>query len=376
MTGSIAELFAEVSAGGPSAVAAIDEIAKRGAPAVPDLMGFIERGRGSFIATALLSLLDVPDRVALLAPFATHKEHAIRTAAMGALAMTADARAVPVLAEAGRRGDLVAIRTLGDLGVADGLDPLRLLVEQHVGDLGRPSALADLMKRAVEDSDPGDVFIAVEAAESLAKLGDFAGLRFACELAELSADAFVDADSFRLSAIHALDVMVGPDIAGVLDRRSDDANPEIAEAAMTATMHLGRIRAVERWLAIAAKADSREGAARFCIDELLGDNAPTKPTLFASWWTRKQPKLDPAICYRRGVPATPRTLVVAVRDPDGVIVRRELRQMTGLPFITPSLDPPARAELAAIDAWWAAHSTITPGKLHRWGRTYEPDACD
>jgi hypothetical protein len=35
------------------------------------------------------------------------------------------------------------------------------------------------------------------------------------------------------------------------------------------------------------------------------------------------------------------------------------------------------AETHAIDAWWAAHEPdFVPGKLHRWGRSYDPAACD
>jgi len=59
------------------------------------------------------------------------------------------------------------------------------------------------------------------------------------------------------------------------------------------------------------------------------------------------------------------------------IARAELRQMLGLPFLESTLSLAPASEIAMLDAWWHDHAGEFPfGKLHRWGRTYEPDACD
>jgi len=55
----------------------------------------------------------------------------------------------------------------------------------------------------------------------------------------------------------------------------------------------------------------------------------------------------------------------------------DVRQMLGLPFLESILSPAPTAEITALDTWWHEHAGEYPfGKLHRWGRTYEPDACD
>src|SRR5688500_10301669 len=98
---TIAELFDRVLAGDATAV---DEIAVRGAAAVPDLARIISDGHGRYVATALLSWIEVPDRIAILAPLAAGADSDVRDAALRALGRTGDPRATPVIEAAGRGG--------------------------------------------------------------------------------------------------------------------------------------------------------------------------------------------------------------------------------------------------------------------------------
>jgi hypothetical protein len=153
-------------------------------------------------------------------------------------------------------------------------------------------------------------------------------------------------------------------------RRSQRAPSPIAR------VHIG-VR-FERWVELVdSDRVGVQSSAVSCIERLTGEKPPHVRAQAESWWNERRSRFDSAICYRAGKPAAPEILVRGARGRHSKESRADLRQMAGLAFITPSLDPPAIPETQAIDAWWAAHAVdFVPGKLHRWGRSYDPTACD
>jgi hypothetical protein len=84
------------------------------------------------------------------------------------------------------------------------------------------------------------------------------------------------------------------------------------------------------------------------------------------------------VCYRFGVPVNILQLIHELpRDPENL--REELSIRTGAHAVHPLLfgNPVSSRERAEIESWWIANaSRFAPGKLHRWGRTFEPSAVD
>jgi hypothetical protein len=238
-----------------------------------------------------------------------------------------------------------------------------------------------LRARTLEDFDTSCADTVVRGAMALAKLGDFSLVNLLRGLARFTVDEddTICAFMVRIAAIRALDVSVGAGIATTLEQCYDDpGEDDVVWWALDAMLHLGRVAAVDRWIELLPS--DRPGVqhrAASCIERLLGEKPPYVRAEAESWWNKRRPRFDPALCYYAGKPATPGSLVRSARGRHAKKTREQLRQMTGLAFITPLLVPPAIPETEAIDAWWSTHThAFVPGKLHRWGRSYAPSACD
>jgi hypothetical protein len=361
--------------------AAFDELVATGESALPKLIEVLERGPGSAIVGAALARLEVADRVAMLGALARHSNRRVRDAAIRGLALTSDPRAVPIIAEVLDSGDhlFTAISALGDLGAPDGAAIVRRALTARVGDPTDLRVLEELSTRAVADGDPSDLFAIAYAAEALAKLADFALISVAIELSRfVPHDGLSEAGQVRLHAIRALDVGIGHEVAAALDAACADPDHEVAEAALRATLHLGRPRWVERWLSVLAGGDEQRAyTAQYCLEQLTGEAVPESWHHAATWWRAISHRFEPATCYRLGRPATPGVLVALAGGRDNAVARMELAQMTGCQFLATELAEAPPSVIAKLDAWWRANSSrFPPGKLHRWGRTYEPDAVD
>jgi len=349
-----------------------------GARAIPELVERIVAHRGGYDAAALLPALIADDPINMLASLLVHPDVAVRDAAVCSLATTGDPRAIPYIVEDGKRNAQLAIRALGDLGVADGASAVRELAFGELGDTSDPAVIAKIRAHADESGDIFPLLTVCATAASLAKLADFSMCSTARALATFDNKQIPEASLVRIAAVAALDVMVGPGIAPVLEQCCRDRDGEVAEDAMRAELHLGRIRAVDHWLEIFERDDGRVNpAAHFAVKELTGSRPPEGAEEARAWWAKRVKRYDPNVCYRFGIPAQPSRLVRQARQPGSKVVRQELQQILGLPFLEASLWQPPTAEIAALDAWWHEHAGDFPfGKLHRWGRTYEPDACD
>jgi hypothetical protein len=231
----------------------------------------------------------------------------------------------------------------------------------------------------MDEGDPSDLFVVAAGAEALAKLGDGALVGAAIELARFAPSedtGFHDGAQVRLQAVRALDVGVARGVAPALHAAVADGNREVAVAALRATLHLGRAGAVPTWLSALARADEQVAAeAEYCLAQLTGEAPPSSAKEAMAWWGRLDSRFDAGICYRLGQPATPGVLLSGASGRDSALARAELRHAGACVFVHVELSDTTPRERAAIHAWWAANGArFTPGALHRWGRTFEPDA--
>lgn len=383
MTHAADALIETVLRGGPDAGTAFDELTLIGDRAVAALVAGLQGGTGHAVLTAALGALEVPDRVATLAPLAAHADRGVRDAAVLALGRSGDPRAAAVLGDVLARGDqlFAALAALGLLGAPEGRAIVRATVEQRCGDATDPAVRAGLTARALDDLDPSDLYAIATGAEALSRLGDDALVGAAIELAQFDPGVdggFYEGGAVRLLAVSALDVAASPGVAQALHAAAADHDAEVAAAALRATLHLGRTAAAPIWLsALRSERSAVAYAAEYCFEQLTGEKPPASAGDAIAWWARLERRFDPDVCYRLGEPATPGALVPAAIGGDSAAARVELAHAGALAFPHPELGDTTPRERAAIEAWWqASASRFPPGKLHRWGRSYEPAALD
>lgn len=367
---------------GPDAPAAVDDLLE-----LPEagslLVGAIAAGGEARVAWALLPLLTSVDFTELLGPLARSDDRQTRSRAITALGKTGDPRVVDLLADVHRRyGNVhLVVDALGNLDCPRADELLRTILAARVGDLASDGALAELCTRAVEERDPTDLLVVAEVAGSLAKHGDFGLVAQARSLARFIPDPvleFHQAILLRMSAVEALDVAVGPGVLKTLLEAAADSELEVADAAISATLHAGRAHLADTWVQRFAASDELvRSALHDALADFAGEQPPQEPSELLPWWEQRRARFAPELCYRLGEPASPAPLIARARGAHGQDARLELRQMTGLAFIAVGLAHAPALEIRRIDAWWSAHHhRFAPGKLHRWGRTYEPTALD
>lgn len=361
--------------------AAFDGLVAAGAAAIPALGAAIERGRGIPQLTAVLSSLELEDPVGALAPLVDDMFD-VHDAGLRALGAHRDERALPVLLAALPADRFAAAEALGELGSAAAVAPLLGLVRAYVGDDGTRLPGADALRSSAHCL---DLRLVLTVATALAKLGQPALAGVAVHLATLrDAQEHADANLVRAAAARALHYMVAPGVAGALRSAALDADLDTARGALLGTLLLGRPDEAETWLAIVASRSDAAPIAAWCLERWTGEEVPSDEAggyawpEVQRWWASISHRFRDRVCYRSGAPIDVARLVDELaRDP--LTLRAELKIRTGARPLQVMLagNPVSAGEHAAMRTWWQAHeSEFPPGKLHRWGRTFEPSAVD
>jgi len=373
---------------GPAARDAIDRLAELGPAAVPALIQAIAGERTVPLWTAILVALRADDKLALLEPYLGHESPTVLVAVVEALGRSGDGRAVEPIARLLATAPLPAAAALGDLGDRSAVPALRAAIEPLVGDppsLARLGGRDDLLARR---SLRRQAWFVLTAGAALAKLGDMAIRPVAIEASRLASpdDPYL-AGEVRREAIEALDVMVGPGVAGAIHAACTDPVADVADEACAAARCLGRVPEIEVLLrAIAAARDEeRAGVAIAHLQAITGVRPPDGRGGPPSWhelerWCQREARrFQPGVCYRGGVPVTLDPIIGELTGRNAGLARFELRRRIGVPFLLDLLIgvPATASELAAIEAWRRQHADrFAAGQLHRWGTIHPPSAVD
>lgn len=279
--------LASVIASGDVAVRALVEtIEHEFASRAPEILGFVE----------------IPDRLAVLDELTRHSRSEVRRAAIRVLGRTGDPRSLSILERSYARdtADHV-LEAVGDLGAPGGAALVRKILAQEAGDLTAPDAIDAIRTRALEDFDNSCPMTVVHGAKALAKLADFSLVNILRALARFMVDEEDEIYAFmvRQAAIGALDVSIGPGIATTLEQCYDDPREDdIVWTALDAMLHLGRVRAVDRWIELlSSQRTGVQYSAMSCIERLIGEKPPHVRARAESWWNERRSSFDPALCY-------------------------------------------------------------------------------
>lgn len=360
---------------------AFDQLTGEGERAVPAIVDAAASRRAWLIGAEILGSLKVPHRARAIRPVLKDARREARTAALIALGRSGDREAADLLVEAflGGMHRRTALTELGNLGVPSVVAPVREEIVRSVGDPMDPRVREALYRRAEQDRDPLDLLLLTDAACAFAKLGDLSLVGLAIELSQYRPDEsleFFEAAQVRCDAIAALDVSTGHGVADALIAACADSISSVADAALTATLRVGRLREADSWLVLGNGPESRNHMVRWCLQQFTGDVPPKDWEDMAAWWSKIRSRFDRDICIRHGQAASPALHIERLDGQDGRFAREELQHDTGITFVH-IYSIPSPEEREQIDRWWAANSSrFTPGKLHRWGRTFEPEAVD
>jgi hypothetical protein len=375
------QLVAQLLSPAEDVAAAFDGLVAAGASAVPALSAALDRGRGVPQLTAVLCSLELEDPVAALAPLVDGFDDA-HDAALRALGAHRDPRALTALLEALPVDRFAAAEALGELGSAQAIEPLRALVARHVGDDGAQLPPSEWLRTSARCL---DLRLVLTVATALAKLGAPVLAGVSIHLATLRDDQeHAEANLVRAAAAQSLHHTVAPGVAAALRSAALDPDEDTARAALAGTLYLGRPEEVETWLAIISAGGATARRAAWCLERWSGETVPCEDDgryawpAVQRWWAAMSRRFSDRVCYRSGEPVQIGRLVDELPG-DPLLLRAELHVRTGARPVQPLLTghPVSAGEHAAVRAWWSANSArFPPGKLHRWGRTFEPSAVD
>lgn len=376
-----AQLVAQLLTPMADVAAAFDGLVAAGASAIPALAAALGRGRAVPHLTAVLCSLRLEDPVAALAPMLDDFDE-VHDAALRALGAHRDPRALPLLVGALPIDRFIASEALGELGDPGAEGPLIELVRDLVGEDGSRLPPADWLRSPARCL---DLRLVLTVATALAKLGRPALAGVAIHLATLRDDQeHAEARLVRAAAARALHHLVAPGVARALRGAAIDPDEDTARAALVGTLYLGRPDEVETWLAVIAAGGAMARRAAWCLEEWSGETIPRRDdgshewATVQRWWAAASRRFGDRVCYRLGEPVQVGRLVDELPN-EPLLLRAELHVRTGAPPVQPMLmgNPVSAGEHAAVRAWWS-HSAarFPPGKLHRWGRTFEPGAVD
>jgi len=177
---------------------------------------------------------------------------------------------------------------------------------------------------------------------------------------------------------------VAPGVARALRDAALDPDTDTAQAALLGTLYLGRPDEVETWLAIVSSGTATARLAAWCLECWSGEPVPHAgggtyewPRV-RRWWAETSRRFGDRVCYRSGAPVEIARLVEELAQ-DPLTLRADLNVRTGARPVQRLLtgNPVSIGEQAAMRSWWKVNSSKFPaGKLHRWGRTFEPNAVD
>ena len=354
---------------------AIDGILALGAEAIAALVAALKEGRGVPQLTALLSALPLTDPVRDLAPLLADGDE-VRNAALRALGDSGDPGALPILVAALPTSRFVASEALGNLGRTEARVPLLGLVAEYVGSDGSMLPTGDLLTWEYSCM---DLRVVAKVAAAMAKLGDETLAPVAIRLATLRHPGEIeDANLVRAAAAAALRYVTAPGVASALHAAALDRDADAARAALLGTLYLGRPDEVEVWLKRIAKGGVVGREALSCLESWSGStfagDRPVRGEDVRRWWLAEAGRYPPGTCFRSGRPTDIGELVRRLTQ-EGEDLRFELRIRTGAACFHDGLSgyPPSPREITAIDDWWQSHAGDFPlGKLHRWGRSFDP----
>jgi hypothetical protein len=122
--------------------------------------------------------------------------------------------------------------------------------------------------------------------------------------------------------------------------------------------------------------------ARWCLERWAGVSLPRTSdhrALVAEarrWWRSASHNFVEGVVYHGGEPVDLAKLVHQLSE-DPYDMQLDLKVRTGATPVLELLmgEPVPSSERAAIDVWWKENAARCPvRKLHRWGRTFAPDA--
>lgn len=363
---------------------AFDNLIGLGESAIPAIVAAIERHRGIPELTAVLSALVLPDPVGALAALIENSDELseVRDPAIVALGAHHDPRAFPVLAALLPTDRFAAAEALGELGDSRATEPLLALVSRYVGNEGTVPPDDEHLR-----SSGGclDLRVVLAVAVALAKLGSTRLAATAVHLATVRVDReHPEADLVRAAAVRSLYYFAAPGVAAALHSATGDRNEDTARAALLGALYLGRPDEARLLISIVRRGGAMARYAAWCLEQWSGQplecdrDGMYQPGRLASWWRELSDRCTDRVCYRFGMPVNILQLIDELpRDPENL--REELSIRTGAYAVHPLLsgNPVSPRERAEIKSWWMANaSRFSPGKLHRWGRTFEPSAVD
>lgn len=359
--------------------ALFDQVRGAGEAALPALAAAAQRGRGIPQLTALLTSLPLEAPIRALKAWLDNRDplSEARPVALRALGARGDHRALPTLLDALDRDELVAAEALGDLGAPEAIDALEEVVRRYLGEGERPEPAQ------LRDEDAClELRIALTAIAALAKLGSGRLAEVALRLATLRDEEECSTASLvRVHAVDCLRYVTAPGVARALREAAMDEDEEVARAALRGMLSLGRKEEAEAWIDVAERGGSLVEPALACLERWSGQSLHRASDHGAQvaelrrWWRRASRDVKSGVAYHAGQPVDLAALIRLLPE-DPAELRLEVKARTGAPAVLEQLrgEPVPASERAALEAWWSAHAAGFPvGKLHRWGRTFEPD---
>ncbi len=365
-----------------SELAGYEAVLASGPAALPAILKTLGARRAVPAMTALLSMIELPDPVETLGPLVTRMDGSVGAAALAMLARLRDPRVLPLIVERFPRRN--AYQALGDHGDPKQVGVLRKVAMPIVGKTGEklPKGIAWL--KCFED-EIGDLDLALIVAVAMAKLGDQSLAPLVCQLATSVDHDDPDAGAdLRSSAAIALSYFAAPGVAAAVRQTLRDPKAEVVEEGLRTSLYIGRVKEAESFMEVIRANGEQAGIAIWYLEAWAGSRPGARRDKRVSeaeldkWWAGAKAKFSADVCYRSGKPIDLGNLSAKLAE-DPLHVRDQLRIHTGAACFREDLggDPVTKLEKSEVSAWWKEHAgEFPPGKLHRWGRTFEPGAVD
>ncbi|MEZ4364220.1 MAG: hypothetical protein R3B48_28860 [Kofleriaceae bacterium] len=356
-----------------------DQVRSHGEAALPALAEAARQGRAIPQLTALLSALQLEDPVRALQPWLDCDDPLSdeRSMALQALGARGDPRATKTLIDALPTDVIAAADALGDLGAPEAIGPL---LEHARGYLGDRSPLEG--SQLQDDDLCRELRIALTAITALAKLGSFQLAAVPIQLATLRDDEESGGAALvRQRAVDCLRYVAAPGVAQALRDAAMDPDEDTARAALRGMLLVGRKAEAVAWIEEIERGGPVAENALWCLERWAGVSLPhtrdrrAQARKARTWWHSVEGSFREDVVYHGGEPIDLAKLVRQLPD-DPYDLRLDLKVRTGAPPILESLmgEPVPRSERAGVEGWWKANSERFPlGKLHLWGRTFEPE---
>lgn len=357
-----------------------DRVLSAGEAALPALAEVARRGRGIPKLTAVLSALPLEDPVGALLPWLEIRDPLSkeRSMALQALGARGEHGVVKTLIDALPTDEVAAPEALGNLGCPEAVDALLAHVRTYLGNN------TVIERSLLQDEDYCLEFrLALIGITALAKLGSNQLAAVPIQLATLRDEAESSrACLVRVQAVDCLRYVTAPGVAQALRSASTDRDEDTARAALRGMLFLGRKTEAEAWLEAVERGGPTAENALWCLERWAGQswsracNHRALAGEVRRWWRNSSHKFIEGVVYHGGAPVDLARLVRQLPE-DPYDLRLDLKVRTGATPVLELLmgEPVPMSERVAVEAWWEGNVARFPaGKLHRWGRTFEPNA--